>query len=84
VLEGRQGAELLHQGEKVRNSPMLGDLSLAYAHDINGFEVDQSAGWRHAKEWSLVCSVICLVGRYQAAVGGLVMNVCMKIKKGAA
>lgn len=79
----RQGAELLHQGEKVRDSPMFGDLSLAYVHDINGFEVDQSAGWRHAKEWSLVCSMICLIGYHQAAVGRLLMNICMKIREGA-
>jgi hypothetical protein len=63
---------------------MLGDLSLEYAHDIDGFEVDQSAGWRHTKEWSFVCSMISLVGRYQVAVGGLPMNICMKIREGAA
>src|SRR6266436_3838287 len=35
-----RGAELLHQGEEVRHTPMLGDLPVVHAHGVHGLEVD--------------------------------------------
>jgi hypothetical protein len=47
------GAELLHEGEEVCHTRMLGDLSVVHAHGVHGFEVDLPAGRRHAQERSL-------------------------------
>ena len=38
------GAELLHQREEVRHTPMLGDLAVLDAHRIDGFELNLPAG----------------------------------------
>ena len=39
LLDG-PGAELLHKGEEVGHAPVLGDLAVAHAHDINGLELN--------------------------------------------
>jgi hypothetical protein len=40
---GRPGSELLHQGEQVRHTPVLGDLTIVNAHSVHGLEVDLPA-----------------------------------------
>src|SRR6266404_618417 len=77
----RPGAELLHQGEKVRHPPMLGDFAVMYSHDVDRFKMDSSTCRRHTQEGSLVRSVIGLVSRYEFSVGRLPMDFCMEIRE---
>jgi hypothetical protein len=41
---GRPRAELLQEGEEIGHAPVLGNLAAAYAHDIDGLEVNRAAG----------------------------------------
>jgi hypothetical protein len=75
------GAELLHEGEKVRHPPMFGNLAVVHSHDVHGFKVDFSAGWRYTQECSLVRSIIGLVSRHKLSIGDLPMNIRMEIRE---
>jgi hypothetical protein len=61
------------------HAPMLGDLAVAHAHDVDGFTGDASTGRCQTQECSLVCAMIRLVRRHQLPVGGLSMDIC-KVK----
>jgi hypothetical protein len=50
----RPGAELLHQREEVGHAPVLGDLAVAHAHDVDGLELNFASRRRHAQEFSPV------------------------------
>src|SRR4051812_16957684 len=78
---GRPGTELLHQREKIGHAPVLGDFAVAYAHDIDGLELNGAAGRRHAQKFSPMRAVISLVGRHAVAIGQLPMNVGVKIRE---
>ena len=58
ILLGRPGAELLHEREEVGHAPVLGDLAVAHAHDIDGLELNLTARGCHAQEFSSVSPVI--------------------------
>jgi hypothetical protein len=60
LLDG-PGAELLHKGEEIGHAPVLGDLAVAHAHDINGLELNLTARRCHAQEFSPVRPVVGLV-----------------------
>jgi hypothetical protein len=47
---------------------VVGDLALAYAHGIDGFELDGSAGGRNTEEFTEMRAVVDLVGRDQVAL----------------
>ena len=64
-------ADLLHEGKKISNAPVIGDPAGFDAHDIDSFEVDSSVSWSDAKKWSFVCAVVRLVRRHSVAVGKL-------------
>lgn len=61
------------------HTPMLGDLAVAHAHDVDGFTVDASTDRCQTQECSLVCAMIRLVRRHQLPVGGLSMDICVEI-----
>ena len=69
------------EGEEIGHAPVLGDLAVAYAHDIDGLELNFAAGRRHAKEFSSVRPVIGLVRRHAVAIGNLPMDVGVKVGK---
>ena len=43
ILLGRPGAELLHEREEVGHAPVLGDLAVAHANDVDGLELNPTA-----------------------------------------
>ena len=77
----RPRAELLHEGEEIGHAPVLGDLAVAHAHDIDGLELNFAAGRRHAQEFSPVRPVIGFVRRHAVAIGKLPMDVGVKVGK---
>ena len=79
ILLGRPGAELLHEREEVGHAPVLSDLAVAYAHDVDGLELNFATRRRHAQEFSPVGPVIGLVRRHAVAVGKLPMDVGVKV-----
>ena len=58
ALPGGPGAELLQEGEKIGHAPMLSDLAVAHAHDVDSLELNFAAGRRHAQEFSPVGPMI--------------------------
>ena len=80
LLDG-PGAELLQKGEEIGHAPVLGDLAVAHAHDINGLEMNFAARRRHAQEFSPVGPVIGLVRRHAVAICELPMDVGVKVGK---
>src|SRR4249919_1215238 len=42
-LVRRDGAELLHQREEIRYTPMLGDLAIVHPHGVDSIEMDLPA-----------------------------------------
>jgi hypothetical protein len=60
---GRPAADLLHQGQKICHAPVIGDLSILYAHDINRLKLNLAIGRSDSKIRALVGAVIRLVGR---------------------
>jgi hypothetical protein len=79
ILLGRPSAELLHEREEVGHAPVLGDLALAHAHDIDGLELNLTARRCHAQEFSSVSPVIGLVRRHAVTIGKLPMDVGVKV-----
>ena len=75
------GAELLHEREEVRHTPMLGDLAVLDAHRIDGFELNLPAGRCDPEKIPLVGAVIGFVGRHDVTVRALPVYLCMKIRK---
>jgi hypothetical protein len=59
---------LLHDGEEIGDSPVVGDLAVANAHGVDGFELDGSAGGRYTEEFTEMGAVVDLVGRDQVAL----------------
>ncbi len=78
---GGPSAELLDQGEKIRDTPVLCDLTVVHSHRVHGFKMDFSTRRRHTQEGSLVCSMIGLVSRHYLPVSGLPMDLCAEIRK---
>jgi fermentation-respiration switch protein FrsA (DUF1100 family) len=74
ILNCREGAKLLHQGKEIGHAPMLGDLPVAHAHDVDGLELNFSARRRHPEKLPKVRPMIGLVGRYPVAIGKLPMD----------
>ena len=70
---------MLHQGEKIRHTPMLGDLAVVHSHDVDGFKMDSLTSRLHTEECSLVRSVIGLVSRNEFPIGDLPMDLCVEI-----
>ena len=60
---------------------MLGNLAAAYAHDIDGLEVNLAAGRRHPQEFSPVRPMIGFVRGHAVAISELPMNVGLKVGK---
>src|SRR4051812_11437184 len=75
------GAELLHKGEEIGHAPVLGDLAVAHAHDINGLELNLTARRCHAQEFSPVRPVVGLVRRHAVAICKLPMDFRVKVGK---
>jgi hypothetical protein len=46
-FRGGTSAELLDQGEKIRDTPVLGDLTVVHSHRVHGFKMDFSTRRRH-------------------------------------
>src|SRR6188768_1816403 len=65
----RQSVELLHKGEKISHTPVVGDLSLPDAHHINTLEMNLAVSWSDAEKRSLVRAVVRLVCRHPVAIG---------------
>ena len=80
MLDG-PGAELLHKGEEIGHAPVLGDLAVAHAHDINGLELNVTARRCHAQEFSPVRPVVGLVRRHAVAICKLPMDFRVKVGK---
>jgi hypothetical protein len=62
---------------------MIGDLAVVHSHHVDGFKMDFTTRWRDTKKDTLVRSVIRLVSCDQFAVGGLLVNICVKIGEGS-
>ena len=58
---------------------MLGDLSVAHAHDVDGLELNFPTCRRHPKKLSQVGSVIGLVGRHPVTIGQLPVDFGVKV-----
>ena len=53
ALPGGPGAELLQEGEKIGHAPMLSDLAVAHAHDVDCLELNFAACRWNAQLFSL-------------------------------
>jgi hypothetical protein len=63
---------------------VVGDLAVAHAHDVDGFEVNLAPGRRQSPERALMRAMVRLVSRHAIAVRNLPMDLRMKIgKRGA-
>jgi hypothetical protein len=71
----------MHQREKIRHTPMFGDLAVMHSHDIHGFKVDSSAGRLNTQECSLLRSMLRLVSRHHLTVGCLPMDLFVEIRE---
>ncbi len=60
---------------------MFGDLAVTHPHDIHRLELDLAASWRDAQKFSSVSAVISFVGRHAITIGGLPMDLGMKVGK---
>jgi hypothetical protein len=83
-LPGGPGAELLQEGEKIGHAPMLSDLAVAHAHDVDCLELNFAACRWNAQLFSPMRPVIGLVRRHVVAIGDLPMDVGVKVGKGSA
>jgi hypothetical protein len=65
--------------QKIADTPVVGDLAVLNAHDIDRLEMDLSVRWSHPKKRPFMRAVICLVGCHSIAVDELPVDLCMKV-----
>ena len=66
--------KLAHQARAVADPPMVGDLTVAYAHDVNYREGGLAAGRRDAEQLPAMCAEIGFVRRHEIAFRDLTVN----------
>src|ERR1700756_5622698 len=74
-------ADLLHKRQKVCDSPMIGDLSVLYAHHVHSFKLDFAVARRDSVERAFVSPVIRFKGDYAIAVSKLPVDFGAKVRK---
>ena len=79
----RAGRRAAAEGEEIGHAPMLSDLAVAHAHDIDSLELNFATRRRRAQEFSPVGPVIGLVRCHAVAIGDLPMDVGVKVGKAA-
>src|SRR5207245_9062808 len=72
---------VLCERREIRDAPVVGDLAVAYAHDVYGLEVDLAPGRRQSPECPFVCAMVRFIRCHSIAVGDLPMDLCVKIRK---
>jgi hypothetical protein len=70
---------LPHEGQQVGDPPVIGNLSVPYAHHIDGLKLDFAVGRSNSKIWALVGSVIRFKGGHAVAVGKLPVDLSVKV-----
>ena len=73
---------LLHERQKISDAPMIGDLSMLHAHDINRLKLNLAVGGSDSEERALVGAVIRLVGRDAIAIRELQVDLGVEIREG--
>jgi hypothetical protein len=76
--------KLNHRGEEVPYAPVISDLPVLHAHDVETLEMNLPAGRRDAEKRPLVGPVVGLEGRHRVAVGTLPMYLGTEIREGGA
>src|SRR5262249_31227418 len=66
---------------KIADTPMLDDLALAHAHDVNAFELNFAVCCGDTKKQPFMCAVVGLVRRHAIAISELPMDFCMKVRE---
>ena len=74
-------ADLLHEREKIADSPVFGDLAVAHSHHVDAFKMNFAMSWRNAEKRSFMRAVIRFVCRHPVAIGQLPMDLRMKVGK---
>ena len=74
-------ADLLHKRKKIANPPVIGDLAVLDAHDIDRLEMDFTVSWSDAKKGPFVSAVVGFVRRYPIAIGKLPVDLRMKVRE---
>src|SRR5713101_5782270 len=72
---------LPHEGQQVTDPPMIGNLSVLYAHHVHAFELDFAVGRSDSKKRALVGSVIRFKGGHAVAVGKLPVDFSVQVWK---
>src|SRR5713226_597449 len=81
ISQGGREAKLLHKRQKIRDPPMVGDLAVAYAHDVYGLELDLAPCRRQSPECPFMCTVVGFIRCHAIAIGNLPMDLRVKIRK---
>ena len=76
--------DLLQEGQQIAHTPMVGDLSIMDAHDIDCFEVDLAVGRSDAKERPFMRPVIRLISCHAFTVGKLPVNFRVEVRERSA
>jgi hypothetical protein len=74
-------ADLLHQRQKIAYSPVVGDLAVLDAHDIDRVEVYSAVSWSDSEKRPFMRAVVRLVGCHSIAIGKLPVDLRMKVRK---
>src|SRR5215469_15355743 len=74
--------DLLHKRQKIADSPVVGDLAILDAHDIDCLEMNLAMSWSDSKEWPLMSAIVGLVSSHSIAISKLPMDLRMKVREG--
>jgi len=81
-LGGRNPAgDPLHMREKTADTPVVGDLAVLDAHDIERLAADPAASWSDAEEMTFLRAAVGLVRRHPVTVRELPVDLRMKVRK---